>query len=91
MGADGEFNLYSDEGDSYDYEKGAHAAIPIRWSEMEGKLTIGDRVGSYAGMPGKIKFDIVWVSANHGSGETVETRPERTVEYKGSAISVRRP
>jgi alpha-D-xyloside xylohydrolase len=90
-GVDGKFNLYSDEGDNYDYEKGAHAVIPIRWSETEGRLTIGDRVGSYPGMPGKIKFDIVWVSPNHGTGETVETQPDRTVEYRGSAISIRRP
>ena len=32
-GADGTFDLYQDAGDSYDYEKGAHAVIPLRWSE----------------------------------------------------------
>ena len=32
-GADGEFKLYDDAGDSYDYEKGQHAVIPIRWND----------------------------------------------------------
>jgi alpha-D-xyloside xylohydrolase len=90
-GADGEFELYSDEGDNYDYEKGAHAVIPIHWSEANRTLTIGDRVGSYPGMPAEIRFDVVWVSAGHGNGEQVEVRPDRSVEYKGTAISVEKP
>jgi len=32
-GADGEFVLYHDAGDSYDYEHGAHSLIPVHWSE----------------------------------------------------------
>ena len=30
-GADGRFTLYEDEGDTYDYEKGQYATIPIIW------------------------------------------------------------
>ncbi|MGB7743901.1 MAG: DUF5110 domain-containing protein, partial [Terracidiphilus sp.] len=90
-GADGAFDFYSDEGDNYDYEKGGHAVIPIHWSEATNRLTIGDRVGSYPGMPGEIEFDIVWVSRNHGTGEQVESRPDRTVVYKGAAVSIQRP
>ena len=48
-GADGTFDLYQDAGDSYDYEKGAHAVIPLRWSESTRTLTIGDREGEYSG------------------------------------------
>jgi alpha-D-xyloside xylohydrolase len=90
-GADGAFDLYGDEGDNYDYEKGAHAVIPMHWSEAEHELTIGDRVGSYPGMQGEIKFDIVWVSRNHGAGEQVESRPDRIVVYKGAALSIHKP
>ena len=36
-GADGDFNLYEDEGDSYRYEKGAHAIIPIHWDDATGR------------------------------------------------------
>jgi alpha-D-xyloside xylohydrolase len=32
-GADGDFTLYEDEGDSYRYEQGAHATVAIHWDE----------------------------------------------------------
>ena len=35
-GADGDFSLYEDEGDSYRYEQGAHAIIPIHWDDAAG-------------------------------------------------------
>lgn len=88
-GADGKFEIYQDEGDNYDYEKGVHAVIPISWSEADKTLTIGDREGKYPGMPEKITFNVVWVSAEHGVGEAVEGKADRSVVYSGSAVSVR--
>jgi alpha-D-xyloside xylohydrolase len=32
-GANGDFNLYEDEGDSYRYEQGAHSIIPMHWDD----------------------------------------------------------
>jgi alpha-D-xyloside xylohydrolase len=90
-GADGRFDLYQDEGDTYNYEKGAHALIPLRWSEADKTLTIGERAGQYPGMPREITFDIVWVSSSHGAGETVEAKPDRVVTYAGKAVSVPAP
>ena len=87
-GADGSFDLFADEGDNYNYEKGAHSVIPLKWSEADKSLTLGDRTGTYAGMAKEITFYIVWVSANHGAGEAVQTAPDRTVVYRGSALSV---
>src|SRR6185312_6962829 len=49
-GADGTFSLYEDEGDSYRYEQGAFATIPIRWNDAAKTLTIGDRTGEFPGM-----------------------------------------
>ncbi len=89
-GADGSFDLYADEGDNYNYEKGAHAVIPIKWAEAEKTLTIGERAGTYPGMPNGITFHIVWVSRDHGVGETVEPKPDRTVAYSGSAVSIKK-
>jgi alpha-D-xyloside xylohydrolase len=88
-GADGKFELYQDESDNYDYEMGMHTIIPIEWSEADRTLTIGNRTGKYPGMPGKITFHVVWVSPNHGVGETVEGNPDRTVIYSGSSVSIR--
>lgn len=90
-GADGKFDLYEDEGDTYNYEKGAHALIPLRWSEADKTLTIGDREGQYSGMPKEIPLNIVWVSPGHGVGETVEAKPDKVVNYEGKAISVQAP
>ena len=90
-GADSSFDLFSDEGDNYNYEKGAHAVIPITWSEATKSLTIGDRIGTYAGMAKEIIFHLVWVTANHGVGETVEPNPDRSIVYTGSAVSVSEP
>ena len=50
-GADARFTLYEDEGTTYDYEKGAFSRIPIVWNEAERQLTIGEREGSFEGMP----------------------------------------
>ena len=46
-GPDGDFNLYEDEGDNYDYEHGAYSVIPIHWDDKTSTLTVGDRRGSF--------------------------------------------
>ena len=88
--ADGSFDLYQDAGDSYDYEKGAHAIIPLRWAESTRRLTLGERKGSYPEMPARMQFNIIWVSAGHGSGGDA-TQPDETVEYTGKEISIAAP
>jgi alpha-D-xyloside xylohydrolase len=89
-GADGSFNLYNDEGNNYDYQKGMHSVIPIRWDEAGKTLTIGARDGQYSGMAKERTFKIVWVGRDHGAGETVASTPDKTVRYTGAAVSVRR-
>ena len=90
-GADGTFELYQDAGDSYEYERGAHSNIPLRWSESTRTLTIGDQEGRYPKMPERVQFKIVWVSAGHGAGLAPVANPDKTVEYTGKAISVQAP
>lgn len=58
-GADGGFTLYEDEGDNYNYEKGAYSLIPLSWCEKNKTLTIGERQGSYPGMAAGRTFRIV--------------------------------
>ena len=48
-GADGDFTLYEDENDNYNYEKGAYATIPLPWDDAAQTLTIGDRTGHFPG------------------------------------------
>ena len=37
-GANGDFTLYEDENDNYDYEKGVHATIPMHWDDAAHSL-----------------------------------------------------
>ncbi|HMK39337.1 MAG TPA: DUF5110 domain-containing protein, partial [Bacteroidota bacterium] len=88
-GRDARFDLYDDEGDTYDYENGVYAIIPMRWDEARKTLTLGDRLGSYSGGSRSRKFAIVLVGENHGAGPERSTSPDRTVEYVGKRTSVR--
>lgn len=83
-GADATFSLYEDEGDSYAYEKGAYAIIPIAWNNATGTLTIGERKGSYPGMIAAHSFQVVVVDATHGVGDKVT---DSGVIVSGTAVS----
>ena len=87
-GANGDFNLYEDGGDNYDYERGAYSVIPFHWGEKSRKLTIGDRHGSFPGMLEQRTFHAVVVREGHGVGATPSSQPDVTIEYQGKATSV---
>lgn len=63
-GADGEFTLYEDEFDNYNYEKGAYSTIRFSWNDRTRTLTIADRQGEYPGMLAKRKFNVVMCGKN---------------------------
>lgn len=71
-GANGEFTLYEDEGDNYNYENGAYTEIPMKWNDKARTLTIGQRKGSYPGMIEKRAFNV-----------TLPDGTTRRVEYTG--------
>jgi alpha-D-xyloside xylohydrolase len=87
-GADGEFDLYEDSGDSYDYEKGQHSVVPILWNDRTGVLTIGARQGSYPGMIEKREFRIVLVGNGQGIGGEVTSKADKEINYDGTEIKV---
>ena len=87
-GADGSFTLYEDENDTYNYEKGIFATIPIEWNEAKRTLTIGDRKGTFPGMLETRTFRIVIVGSGHGSGIGLTDGPDKTVQYAGKSITV---
>jgi alpha-D-xyloside xylohydrolase len=90
-GASGSFDLYEDSGDSYDYQKGQHTIIPIRWDDSARKLTIGARAGSFPGMAGQRQFRIVFVSEGHGNGPGPTANADREIAYDGKEMSVSAP
>lgn len=77
-GADGEFVLYEDEGDNYNYLEGHYTEIPMKWDDKSHTLTIGARKGSYDGMLKSRKFQVVTPF-----GQTKE------VAYNGKKVSVK--
>jgi alpha-D-xyloside xylohydrolase len=89
-GADGDFTLYEDENDTYNYEKGSYATIPFHWDDVKQSLTIGQRQGKFPGMLSARTFRIVFVGDNHGVGIGPTDEPDRTVTYSGEKTSVSR-
>ncbi len=87
-GADGSFTLYDDAGDTYDYEKGAHTTIPIKWDDAAKTLSFGAREGSFPEMEKSLVFRAIVVGPNHGAGPEVSPAGDKDVSYDGSATSV---
>ena len=76
-GADGIFMLYEDEGDNYNYEKGAYSVIQFSWNDKTHTLTIGDRQGSYPGMLQNRRFAVVLPDGR-----------QQVVEYEGKKLDI---
>jgi alpha-D-xyloside xylohydrolase len=87
-GADGDFTLYEDENDNYNYEKGVHATIPLHWDSTKSTLTIGDRKGEFPGMLKQRTFRVVFVHENHGVGVGATDEADKVVQYSGTKLNV---
>jgi len=88
-GADGEFTLYEDENDNYNYEKGAYATIRMRWNDKARQLTVENRAGSFPGMQQQRTFRAVLVDEQHGTGVGEGTEPAKEVRYAGKKVTVK--
>ena len=86
-GADGAFTLYEDEGDNYNYERGAHAVIPFSWNEQSQTLTLSKRVGKFPGMMQERTFRVVFVQSGGGVGAN-PTESAIAVRYTGKAVTI---
>jgi len=88
-GANGEFTLYEDENDNYNYEKGAFSTIKFTWNDAKKALTIDDRKGNFTGMLAERKFNIVLVSKNKGTGMDKVEKFDKEVTYAGKKSVVK--
>lgn len=77
-GANGEFTLYEDEGDNYNYEKGKYSTIQLSWNDKAKSLTIGKRQGAFDGMLQNRTFRVKIVGGT-----------EKTVQYNGKALTIK--
>jgi len=87
-GANGTFELYEDENDNYNYEKGKYAVIPISWNDKSKTLTIGDRKGEFDGMLKKRTFNIVLVNQTTGTGLDL-SKISTSIQYNGKRTSIK--
>ena len=78
-GAGGQFTRYEDEGDSYRYEQGIYATIPMKWNDKKGELTIARRQGQFPGMLGERTFRV----------RLAGTQAVKTVNYNGKEVKVK--
>ena len=81
-GADGEFILYEDELDNYNYENGLYSIITFEWDDNEGTLKIKEREGSFPGMFKSRKFNIHKIEEGKKTTAT-------SVKYNGRETTVK--
>lgn len=86
-GANGEFTLYEDEFDNYDYEKGAFTSIRFTWDDANRTLKISDRNGSYPGMLKNRRFNLTVMKPGKQNAETVMIKADKKVSYSGKKMS----
>jgi alpha-D-xyloside xylohydrolase len=87
-GADGQFELYEDENDNYNYEKGRFATITFSWNDKKHMLTVSDSKGKFNGMLQRRVFNIVLVNGMHGSGGMATAKTDKSISYTGKSLSV---
>ena len=84
-GANATFELYEDEGDTYNYEKGAYTIIPFRWDETTKTLTIGDRQGDFRNALKERRFKIIIVNASNHFKSAIKNEASY-ITYKGKKL-----
>jgi alpha-D-xyloside xylohydrolase len=82
-GADGNFVLFEDENDNYNYERGLYSTIQFTWKNSNNTLTISDRKGSYPGMLEARKFSVHIVNAEKSGNQ------DKIVNYDGKKIVIK--
>ncbi|MEH3159915.1 MAG: DUF5110 domain-containing protein [Sphingomonas taxi] len=88
-GRDGSFSLYEDDGVTPGYEKGQFARVPLTWNEAARTLTIGTRVGGYAGMPAARAISVRFHTPGMATGVDFAENPATRVTYTGRPVTIR--
>jgi alpha-D-xyloside xylohydrolase len=85
-GADGEFTLYEDENDNYNYEKGSYSTITFTWDDANKTIMVRERKGSFPKMINERKFNVVLVSNNNGDGMEMIEKFDKVITYNGKKV-----
>ena len=87
-GADATFTIYEDDGETYDYEKGAFATVELKWDDAARTLTIGDRKGGFPEMVKARKYRVVLALPGRNAGIDPGSMNKQDVTYTGESIQV---
>ena len=86
-GANGQFELYEDEGTNYNYEKGKYATILITYDNASKTVTIGNAKGAFKGQLKNRKFQIVLHRKDATLSDTEAAM--KTVDYSNKEVKVK--
>jgi alpha-D-xyloside xylohydrolase len=87
-GANGQFTLYEDGNDGYQYERGAFATTSFEWLDAPHQLLIRGTKGSFPGMLKRRVFNVVVVKEGHGAGVEEAGTVDKAVEFSGKEMTV---
>jgi len=54
-------------------------------------LSIGARSGNFPGMVAKRTFNVRWITAGERQADNLDSPPDATAEYAGTAVSFKAP
>ena len=87
-GADACFTLYEDDGLTYAYEKGAYSTIKLDWCDATRTLTIGERKGSWPGMPAERVFRVAVIDSANPAAYNPDMAGAASIEYEGNIKTI---
>lgn len=87
-GADGKFTVYEDDNETYDYEKGKYATYDLAWNDAARTLTIGARKGTFKGLVGTRKLNVVVVGRDNATA-IEPAGATKSVTYAGKPLSIK--
>jgi alpha-D-xyloside xylohydrolase len=88
-GSDGDFEWYSDAGDTYDYENGLPRIVPIHWDDAARTLTLAESPNRYPGMPERVHIRLVVVREAHGAGGEMAHASDGEGMYDGKLLRIK--
>ncbi|MDI4648091.1 TIM-barrel domain-containing protein [Cohnella hashimotonis] len=86
-GQSGSFELYEDDGDSYDYEKGHYANTLLQWDEARRTFAVGERRGTHCGPITDREIVVQLFEPSVRSGSSSEPVVQ-SIRYTGIAAEV---
>ncbi len=82
-GADADFTYYEDEGNNYNYEKGAFNTIGFEWDDLDRSLKIGQSDGSFSGFKKEKTIKVTLI------GKDADIDPQmKELLYDGQAMEI---